>query len=458
MFGIGKKRAQDGEKTLREMTLGKACRIMEVELPRGGNAADADTRIGMVYGHPALCKKDSVVICSILGKQEEHCREALGKGASLVIVRQAAKMKFFADNARVVGRDDLFECLSRYERFVRSLFPAKAITITGSVGKTTTTEMIKTVFGDAFRLHASPSVLNSMGGALRIVQTLHNDDEFYLQELGAADTGYIVPSAKGLTPDAVVITNIGEAHLDGYGSRENILKDKASLVENMAEGGVAFFDKDDEMLRSYQTQRRIVFYALNDKTADYYAENIAAADGGQSFEIVERRTGKRFGAHIGLLGDYNVRNALAVFSMGTHFGIPAEKIIRSLDAYRPSGIRQNIRNIGGHTLFLDTFNSAPNTLIGSVQVMSSLPIRPGGRRILVAGDIAHLGKDAESIHYRVGTELARESFDLLITFGSLAANIYRGAVDAGFPHALCFGEEEREKLNDWLRDPDVYSG
>lgn len=444
---------KNGEKAVERMTIQKVCSITGVPLPE---SVDGKRKAGTVYAHPALLEKGSVIFCSNRLSWKEHCYEAQRKDAALIVTYPGISDPSVKNDPRVVEVDDTSVCLTRYIKYIRDSFSTKIITITGTVGKSTTTGMFHAVFGDAFKTYKPNVIDNSREAAFRIIQGLHNNDRFYIQELGAAAPNYIGATARGLTPDAVVITNIGDAHLDKYITRERILEDKASLIENMRKGGVAFLDKDDEMLRNYQTERRVIYYALHDKTADYYAENIVLTNLTQCFDIVERRTGIRYNAQINLVGDYNVRNTLAVFAAGRHFGIAAKEILKSLRIYHPAGIRQNICNIGGHTLFLDTFNSAPNTLIGSVKALGSLELAAGGRRILVAGDIAHLGSDTEEMHHSVGVELAKEkelgNCDLLVCFGTLAKHIYLGAVESGMSDALFFDENDRESLNTWLRE------
>lgn len=444
---------KNGEAVVKQMTIGEVCAITGVPLPE---CVDGNKRAGIVHAHSARVENGSIIFCSNRFTWKNHCYEAMKKGAALIVTYPGISDPVVNNDPRVVVVNDTSVCLTRYMKHIRDSFDTKIITITGSVGKSTTTGMFHAVFGEAFKSYRPDVIFNSREAVFRILQGLHNDDEIYIQELGAAAPDYISATAKGLTPDAVVITNIGDAHLDEYITREGILKDKASLIENMREGGVVFLDKDDEMLRNYKTERCVVYYALLDKTADYYAENIFTSNLVQYFDIVERNTGRRYNAQINLIGDYNVRNALAVFAAGRHFEIGAEKILSSLRNYRPTGIRQNICNIGGHTLFLDTFNSAPNTLIGSVKALGSLNPAPGGRRIFVAGDIAHLGKDANEIHYDVGIKLAKEkelgNFDLLICFGKLAKQMYLGATQSGLQDALFFEEDDRESLNLWLKE------
>lgn len=444
---------KNGEKVIAEMTFDKLCSITGVPLPK---EIDGRKKTGIVYAHPAQMKNDSVIFCSNKLEWKWHCYEARRKQAGLIVTYPGIEDSDCLSDPRVVEMDDTSVCLTRYMKYVRDSFDTKIIAITGSVGKSTTTGMFHAVFGDNFKTYKPNVIDNSREAAFRIIQGLHNDDEFYIQELGAAAPNYITTTARGFTPDGVVITNIGDAHLDLYNTKEGILKDKASLIENMRDGGTAFLDKDDVMLRNYKTDRNVIYYALYDKTADYYAENIVMKNLSQYFDIIEKSTGVRYNAKINLAGDYNVRNALAVFAAGRHFGISVDKILDSLRKYRPTGIRQNICSIGGHTLFLDTFNSAPNTLIGSVKALGSLEITNGGRRILVAGDIAHLGSETEKVHYDVGVALAKESLfgncDLLVCFGKLAKHIYLGALESGMTNSLYFDENEREKLNCWLKE------
>ena len=148
-------------------------------------------------------------------------------------------------------------------------------------------------------------------------------------------------------------------------------------------------------------------------------------------------------------GEHNVMNALAAFAVGRWLGIPAESIIKSLDSYRSEGMRQNLCNIGGYQLYMDCYNSAPNSVVGSVHTLSLMQPENKGKKIVVFGDIPRLGKLSEEIHQQVGNELIGEPIDLYLFYGPYSKHTAQVLETAGYEvhHTL-----DRAQLNAWLRE------
>ena len=445
---MGKILPKAGKNPLRSMTLGKLCEIIEVPCPSG---LSADMFCADVLGSPIAARKDSAVI-EWKGERAggaELCQEALDKGACVVFCHRAIKEGSFRDNPLVVAVDSPTDCIAKYIKYARDCFDVKVVTVTGSVGKSTTMEMLICVLGSAFNIHHGKSIDNSRGAVIRLAQQLEPSHQVYLQEVGAAEPHHVESMAKGLCPDVAVITNIGTPHLDKYKTPENILKDKATLIDYMKDDGVGVLDMDNKYLREYKSSRPIIYYAIEHHEADYYAENIRVSGDEQSFDIVCRGSGARYHALIHIRGEHNVRNALAAFAVGRHLGMDANKIVAALATYAPRGVRQNVVEVGGYKLFLDMFNSSPESLIGSSRVLEDMAIPKGGKRIVVAGDIARLGDYSQKGHYNAGLEMGKSKVDEIYCFGQDAIYLYEGAKKAGFKNILY--TNDREELNDWIR-------
>lgn len=438
---------KSGESVIKELTLGELCNIVGLSIPRG---FDAKMPINKVHAHSELCGKGSAVFVTYYGAEAKQGEAAISRGAAIVFMRKSAKDRLFAHESRVVGINDPISCTTAYLRFLRKAFNAKVVTVTGSIGKTTTVDMAKCVLGDAFKMHSHHSMTNSRDGIMRTIQNMHDDDEIYLQEVGAAEPGYVESSAIGLCPDAVIITNICEPHLDMYKTLENILADKVTLIENMREGGIACLDMDDALLNKYESKKKIVHYSLHNPMADYHAENIRVVNNNLVFDIVCKDNGKHYPAKLHILGDHNIRNALAVFAVGRHLGIKEEQIIESLGRFTPTGIRQNLSNVGGYQVFMDAFNAAPNSFIGSIKALESATLKKGGRRIVVVGDFDRLGDDELALHRQIGEDAAKCDINIMYCFGRLAEETYKGAKAAGMKYV--YWTDNRETLREWIRD------
>lgn len=298
-------------------------------------------------------------------------------------------------------------------------------------------------------MHSHHSMTNSRDGVLRTAQKLSDDTEVYLQEIGGAHPGYVEDSAKGFLPDACVITSINESHLDEYKTIEGILYDKASVERHLKKKGIAVLDLDNQYLRNLKVTHRVIWFSQDNEEADYHAENLQAKGNATEFDIV-CKDGSRYPAKINILGDYNVKNALAAFAIGRWLDISPEKIVESMGKFKPSGIRQNLCTIGGYNILLDSFNSSFESLIGSVEALGRIKIDEGGRRVVVMGDIDRLGEKSQQIHWDLGEALAKCNFDILCCYGNDSHWTYENAKQHGVKNLHYFSE--REELNQWLRD------
>lgn len=331
-------------------------------------------------------------------------------------------------------------------RWVRALYPIPTIAITGSVGKTTTKEMIYDVLSTKFKTLKSVSNANSSAAVVDFTQKLRPEYGAYIQEIGAFSPGLVEAGARMLAPNMSVITNIGYPHVDLYGSIENILYDKTSLIRELPEDGVAFLNYDDERLRNYQTDKKVISFGIHNQDADYVAEDIHYGDGEITFTI---RCGEgRFPAVIHMVGEHNILNALVAFAVGRYVGISAEECLKALADYRSEGMRQHVLNVGGYNLYMDCYNSAPNSVVTSIHALSLMQPLNKGKRVAVIGDIPRLGSQSEAVHRDVGTKLVGEAIELYLFYGKYMAEMYEVMHNAG---CNVLHTESREQLNDWIR-------
>lgn len=248
----------------------------------------------------------------------------------------------------------------------------------------------------------------------------------------------------------LILTNIGDAHLDLYESKENILWDKMSLERYMKDGGVVFLNLDDDMLRRSMPQfiHKIITFALDEKDADYRAENIVVTKDGTQFDVV--CADGRFPVKLQLFGEHNAYNALAAIALARWMGVPVFRSIHFIAEYKPEGIRQNMVNIGGYHMLVDCFNAAPNTVLGAAKTLAKIPIGDTGKRIVVTGHINRLGRESQSMHYQLGKDLAEiKEIDEFVFFSGDSRSSYDAAVDSGAANAHWMNS--REELENWMR-------
>lgn len=317
--------------------------------------------------------------------------------------------------------------------------------ITGSVGKTTTKEMLTLVASSKFKTLFSRENANGFASIAKYMQQVNHNTEVYIQEAGAFFPGLVESEAYMLKPNSVVITNVGMPHIDLYGSVENILYDKLSLLRYMKPGGMAFLNYDDPMIRNCTPDCNVTWFSAENTNADFYAENIVFADEFMEFDI----SGKCSTTHIKLntFGIHNIINSVAAFAYGYWMGIPEKDIAAALSSYKAVGLRQNLVNIGGYQLYVDCYNSAPNSVVGAVQTAIRIPVEDGNKRIIVFGDIPRMGAMAPKIHGDCGKQIAKYGIDLYLLYGPNMAYMAEELRRAGrnVLHTC-----SRDQLNLWL--------
>lgn len=407
----------DNYEKLRTITLRKVCNILHIKVPPEFSKMQSEP-IAYINARDKWIIKNSIFFSRYIGQTEiDWAREAYRRGARVLFTHKP----IYTDSGSKLPCfvvDNPLRCFIQVNLWLLSIHHAKIIDITGSVGKTTTKDMVSHILKSSFKTLKSPQNSNSCAAISNTIQRLRPEHEFYVQEIGAFAPGDVATSSSMLNADACIVTNIGYPHVDLYGSIENILKDKMTIVKNLREGGVAFLNYDDERIASYPVDKKVISFGIKNRSAEYLAENIVDRDGTLSFDIVHKD--RRIPILLNMYGEHNVINALAAFAVGEWFGVPEDKMIEALQNFRSEGIRQSVYNIGGYHLYVDCYNAAPNSMIGSVRTLCGMENHEGGRHIVLFGDIPRLGDLAPEVHRQVAEELADLEVDLYICYGENA--------------------------------------
>lgn len=330
----------------------------------------------------------------------------------------------------------------------RSKFNPKVIAVTGSVGKTTTREMIAAVIKSRYKTLKTENNLNNEVGVPKTILELDDSYEAMVLEFGMVHQGEIRELTVPAKPDIAVITCIGTCHIENLGSRENIKKAKFEIVEGLKKGGTLLLNKDNDMLRDIcLPEFNVVYYAIGDKSADITAENIAERDGETDFDIVYKN--ERCRARIPCIGEHNVLNALAGFGAGVAAGIPPQECAAALWNFKATGMRQKMTQCRGVTVVEDCYNANPDSMRAALRTLGERKLVPGAKKIAVLGDMLELGAVAESSHLEVGRDAAKAA-DVLLCFGELGKLIAKGALEAGLSESFHF--ESKEALSEKLRE------
>ena len=372
-----------------------------------------------------------------------------------------AENSVFIDEKTEDGRSVIIEAYIRASHYIRSIHKAKVISVTGSVGKTSTKEMIEAVLRHHYkRPIISKGNNNSMYSITRNIQSLRRTTNVYLQEVGAFVPRTIEYSARQLEVDMAVYTNIGHSHIESYGSAEAIKEDKLSLSTFGKPDGLAFINYDDPVLMGHPFTQKTITYSLKDPSAMYYAADIVRDDDGYRFTICENMPAdteavsagsqpQRFPARIHTLGEHNVLNAVVAFAVGRALKIKPEEILEGLETYRASGMRQNIVQAGKYRIFADCYNSSLVAVRNTLKVVDELQVPAGNHKILVLGDVTALGDLAEETHRQIGQEVAAHQSDLFIGYGINMKYAVEEALKAGV-HAVYY--EDRSEMEAALKD------
>lgn len=313
--------------------------------------------------------------------------------------------------------DDPWQAYITLVAAVREKYSPFTIAVTGTAGKTTTKEMLSTVFPRHMQTLYLNGNWNTEATAASSIMKLTEDDKAYIQEVHGATPGSASANSRITKPNISIITSIAEGHLEQMGSLENIIKGKLGIIDGLVEGGLLILNNDNEHLRDVSPAVRTIRYGIEDGNVDYRARNVRAESQRQTFEIVEP-DGTVHQAELAIPGLHNVSNAMATFTAAREAGIPAHVILAGLSRYRSSSTRQNIMDHGGYRIFLDAYNSNVLSLGNALDTLEDLePAAEGGRRIVVMGDMGEQGDKFVENHRLMGEKISKMNFDLFFGVG-----------------------------------------
>ncbi len=321
-------------------------------------------------------------------------------------------------------------------RYYKKLFPIPFIAVTGSVGKTTTKDMTAAVLGARFRVHKTEGNFNNDIGVPLTLLRLEAQHEVCVVELGMDHAGEIDNLARLVEPDMALITNIGDAHIENLGSRENIFKAKCEIFPHLKRDGLAILNGDDPLLAALEgtLAQRTVFVGEGEGL-DYTARDLSSDGAGHLFCRVKTPR-SQFEANIPALGSHMIYPTLMAAATAEALGMAPDEIVRGIGAFLPTKMRMNIVRCKGDIVILnDAYNANPQSMRAAAAVLGDAQ---GRRKVAVVGDMKELGPGSEQFHRAVGGYFAQAGTDRLIAVGDLARFMAEGARDAGLGQADWF--------------------
>ena len=364
---------------------------------------------------------------------------ALEKGAAAVLCTHCD-----GDYPAIVV-DDTRIALGDIARHERQRLQMKVVGITGSVGKSTTKEMVAAVLSTTYRISKTPVNHNNDIGMPMAILAMPEDTQVAVLEMGMNHFREIAYLSRIAKPDVGVIVNIGTMHIEYLGSMEGILQAKLEILEGMSDKGSVVLNGDDTLLWNlHSSLERAIFFGTKNTQCDVLGSNVEKRPEQTVFSV--EYEGASCDVTLNLEGTHFVCDALAAVAVGLQMGVSMENICRALEAFENMEGRQEIFEARGCTIIKDCYNAGPESVAAALEVLSGRT----GRRVAVLGDMLELGSCTQAEHYKVG-RLAAEKVDMLFAYGPNSGKMLKGAVTGGMPTNCVRAFEDRDKLVESLR-------
>ena len=365
--------------------------------------------------------------------------QALEKGAAAVLCSRKVGdyPAIYVDDPRIaLGKIAHEECRR---------IGMKVAAVTGSVGKSTTKEMMASVLEQKFIVSKTPANHNNDIGMPMAILSMPMDTQVAVLEMGMNHFREIAYLSDIANPHVAVIINIGTMHMEYLGSQEGIRQAKMEIVEGMSDQGKLLLNGDDAMLRTLpEAPKQAVTYFGTSENSTVRAFDVKQTEEGLCFRVEAGE--ERFDVRIGVEGDHFVLDAMAAVAVGLQFGLTGGEIAAGLAAFHNMAGRQEIYKAGEYTIIQDCYNAGPESMAAALNVLG----RRQGRKIAVLGDMLELGDRTQAEHYRVG-RIAAEKADMVFAYGPNAGRVLSGAITGGMPDHKVHAFDDRDACAAALR-------
>ncbi len=381
-------------------------------------------------------------------------RQTLENGAAAVLTQEHDQAE---DEKPWIAVSDTKEALQKLAAWYRARFTMPVVGVTGSVGKTTTKEMVALALSAGFSVMKTEGNLNSQIGLPLTVFRLSEEYEAAVLEMGMSEFGEMARLAAIAAPQFAVMTNIGISHIENLKTQENIRTEKLHITDRFTSSSILFLNGDDPLLAPLagNLPYKTVAFGFGENN-DYRACCVEHDEkGGMNF-VLCAPDGERLPVWLPCLGDHNVRNALAAVAVASALGVDRKAAVKALAGYRPLAMRQQIKHANGLTVLDDSYNASPDSVKSSLEVLLSLPCE--GRHGAVLADMLELGELSARAHEDTGRAAAKAGIDFLVTVGKRAEAIARAALQER-PEMTCLvcssNEQAVQELHSLLKKGDA---
>ena len=379
---------------------------------------------------------------ALKGERDGHAYipDALRNGAAAVLCQHCD-----GDYPAIVVEDTRI-ALGQIARGERERLGMKVVGVTGSVGKSTTKEMVAAVLESHYRVAKTPANHNNDIGMPMAILSMPEDTEVAVLEMGMNHFREIAYLSEIGKPDIAVIINIGSMHIEHLGSMEGILQAKLEILEGMAPEGRVVLNGDDSLLWNLHKtlHRKTIFFGARNPDCNVLGKNVSQEASRLTF--VAKAGPVEFPVQLALEGEHFVNDALAAVAVGLEMNVPPVKIQENLSQFRNMAGRQEIYEKNGYTIIQDCYNAGPESMAAALTVLGNRP----GRHVAVLGDMLELGVCTGAEHYKIG-RIAAEKADVLLAYGPNSEKTLGGAVTGGMAQTKARAFTDKEKLTEVLK-------
>ncbi len=397
-----------------------------------------------------------------------YTSQAVEKGACAVIVNSATKIP--SNSIGIVVKDTL-KALGDIASHYRFKLGCKVIAVTGSVGKTTTREIIKAALEPSFNVWSTKNNLNNEVGLPKTILSAPENTEILVLEMGMRGRGQIDYLTNIAHPDIAVITNVGYSHIGILGSREEIRAAKTEIINGLTEQGILMVNGDDDFLFDYvrniiPLNNGLAAVSVNDKlegavmncpvcVSAYNLKENSGMDFDVAFSMGEKRRSME-NVHISIGGEHNVRNACFAILCADLLKADMDKTLEAIASYAPMDGRGKTYHGRNYTVINDAYNASPESMAAAFRNLDAT--NPGSRKVAVLGGMLELGDVSASLHEQTGRECGRYGFDKIVVTGDDRKDFIKGlrSVSSGADVVSCADTNEvRKKISDIIKPGDT---
>jgi UDP-N-acetylmuramoyl-tripeptide--D-alanyl-D-alanine ligase len=363
--------------------------------------------------------------------------QAVANGAQAILVDESFEQTRTTDErVTVIVVSDTTQALNDIASWHRQQLAGRIIGVTGSYGKTTTREMIHAVLNANLKTHQSQQNFNNHWGVPFSVLGIEHTHQASVLEFGASSVGEIDALCQIARPTIGVVTGIGKAHVERFGSLAQIVTAKKELVQAVPHDGLVILPGDSAFCSQLANEvdcENVIRVGTNSVTNDIYPDRIQFSNNELCVTV------NNYPFRVQVAGTHFVNAVLAAIAVGRSLELSDEQIAAGLQNFRVPKGRCHVQQLGNLTLIDDTYNASPEAVQAACQLLGSW--QTSGPRILVLGDMLELGQEAISCHEEIGIAAAANGLDYVLTFGDYSAVVTGTCIDAGFPvgSAKAFG-------------------